>query len=142
MTTTPVAVSHLSHGSACPTNSPAVTTAEGVTPPAPSASVVHQWIGRFLAWAKDFFGPVEFTIAARRGLSIDDLCVVCRRDVHDDGEVCPEQFVGDCSTCGQTVLLDYYRNCIPAGDHWRYHPITNQRSAVTLKPEVINGLTI
>jgi hypothetical protein len=55
------------------------------------------------------------------------LCRVCRKGVHDVGEQCPEQWIGDCSTCGQTVELDYYRQCSQSGDRWRLHAISNMR---------------
>lgn len=48
--------------------------------------------------------------------------------VHDPGEICSLQMVGDCSSCGHTVKLDYYGNCSRSGQRYRYHPITNRRS--------------
>lgn len=49
-------------------------------------------------------------------------------DIHDLGEICRYQRVGDCSSCGQSVSLDYFGNCSLSGERYRLHPISNRRS--------------
>jgi hypothetical protein len=85
--------------------------------------VVTGFFGRAWRW---IFGRTEASIGERRGYR-QPVCAVCRIDVHDTGEVCPEQQVGDCDICG-TVRLDYYGNCSPAGERWRNHYIAHRRT--------------
>jgi hypothetical protein len=71
-------------------------------------------LDRFAAACRELTGEITFkpSIAVHRHgyLGRDSTCRVCRLDIHDFGEMCPEQRAADCSGCGQTVLLDYYLN--------------------------------
>lgn len=63
----------------------------------------------FATWCRDTFGPIEFSESVRRiGYNDGESCRSCRKDLHDDGEMCPEQRSADCSACGQRVLLTYW----------------------------------
>lgn len=86
-------------------------------------SKVNRWLiaaGRRLtafeafvaAWCTDHLGEIEFSESVhRRGfVGLMNRCTVCHADVHDFGEMCPDQKVADCAACGHAVILDYYLN--------------------------------
>lgn len=68
----------------------------------------EDWI---IARLTALFGSVEFETSVYRRGYLYTLCLICRSDVHDTGVCCPRQLSGDCSACGQRVLLDGYGNC-------------------------------
>jgi hypothetical protein len=72
------------------------------------------------------FGPVEFSISVRRGY-LYTACPTCSRVKHDEGEMCPRQLSGDCTACGQRVLLDGFGNCPEPRATQRTHVVTNRR---------------
>lgn len=65
---------------------------------------------RVASWLREVFGEVEFSESVlRRGhMGPEALCRVCRKDVCNNGQMCPEQLIADCSAHGHEVLLDYY----------------------------------
>lgn len=58
------------------------------------------------------------------------ICRVCREDIHDKGELCSKQREALCSDCGQFVPLDYYGQCMNAGERAQYHKIIHS----TIRP--------
>jgi hypothetical protein len=78
------------------------------------------------AFLAAFYGPIEISMGHRRGHD-QPVCPICCIDVHDIGEQCPEQWVGECDLCAGTVDLDHYRNCGNAGSRYRFHHVSNRR---------------
>lgn len=107
---------------------PAYTSSSPIRTLTTRLTAAGRVVGSFLARAHDamsvallaLYGITEMTTIER-----GPLCD-CREDVHRRDE-CPRALEADCSTCGQTVLLDRWMQCSRAGARYRYHPVTNRR---------------
>ncbi len=88
------------------------------------AETLECWISdRRAAFLRAVTGEVTFSISDRRRGYLKGLyCGICRLEVHDEGEMCPKQWAGQCDVCG-VVLLDYWGNCSRPRAKQRSHVI-------------------
>lgn len=83
------------------------------------------WCRELFAAVRDFIAPCEFSIGDLRGYVRP--CAICLVDIHDAGEICPEQWIGVCDIHVKTVSLDHFGNCGEAPTDYHYHFITDRR---------------